>query len=133
MMLQINYFAKASNLAADNGIVLNNNGAMAAKDKDFEKAKEDYMAAQKQGVDVSYNMGIVKIAEGNYNGAINSFGGTKCDYNLALAHTLSGNYNAATSTLNCAEKTADVYYLQAIIGARTNNDAMVFENLKSNC
>ena len=124
-----NYFEKASNLAADNGLVLNNNGAMAAKDKDFVKAKEEYMAAQKQGVDVSYNMGIVKIAEGNYNGAINSFGGTKCDYNLALAHTLSGNYNAATSTLNCAEKTADVYYLQAVIGARTSNDAMVFENL----
>ncbi len=124
-----NYFAKASELAADNGLVLNNNGAMAAKDKDFKKAKEDYLAAQKQGVDVSYNMGIVKIADGNYNGAINSFGSTKCDYNLALAHTLSGNYNAATSTLNCAEKTADTYYLQAVIGSRTNNENMVFENL----
>jgi Flp pilus assembly protein TadD len=124
------YFAKARSLAANNGIVLNNTGAMASKDKNFKEAKEDYMAAQKQGVDVSYNMGIVKIADGNYNGAINSFGTTKCDYNLALAHTLSGNYNAATSTLNCAEKTAEVHYLQAIIGARTENDNMVFENLK---
>ena len=103
---------------------------MASKEKDFNTAKEDYMAAQKQGVDVSYNMGIVKIANGDYNGAINSLGSAKCDYNLALAHVLSGNYNAATSTLNCAEKTAEVYYLQAIIGARTNNDNMVFENLK---
>ncbi|MEZ5196116.1 MAG: hypothetical protein R2764_06865 [Bacteroidales bacterium] len=124
------YFAKARSLAANNGLVLNNTGAMAAKEKDYKKAQADYMAAQKQGVDVSYNMGIVKIADGNYNGAINSFGSTKCDYNLALAHTLSGNYNAATSTLNCAEKTAEVYYLQAIIGSRTNNDSMVFENLK---
>ena len=87
------------------------------------------MAAQKKGIDVNYNMGIVKIAEGNYNGAINSFSGTKCDYNLALAHTLSGNYNAATSTLNCAEKNAQNYYLQAIIGARTENEGMVIENL----
>ncbi|MCB2220060.1 MAG: outer membrane beta-barrel protein [Bacteroidetes bacterium] len=126
----VSYFSKARSLAAEDGIVLNNSGAMAAKAKDYDKARELYMAAQKKGVDVNYNMGIVKIAEGNYNGAINSFGGTKCDYNLALAHTLSGNYNAATSTLNCAEKTGDVYYLQAIIGARTNNDAMVFENLK---
>jgi len=124
-----NYFAKASELAANNGLVLNNNGAMAAKDGDFEQAKEDYLAAQKQGVDVSYNMGIIKIADGNYNGAINSFGSTKCDYNLALAHTLSGNYNAATSTLNCAEKTAEAYYLQAVIGSRTSNENMVLENL----
>ncbi|MCD4696213.1 MAG: outer membrane beta-barrel protein [Bacteroidales bacterium] len=125
------YFTKAYSLAEDNGIVLNNNGAIASKEKDFTKAKENYMAAQKQGVDVNYNMGIVKIAQGNYNGAINSLGSTKCDYNLALAHTLSGNYNAATSTLNCAEKTPDTYYLLAVIGARTNNDNMVFKNLKS--
>lgn len=125
------YFAKARSIAGTNGLVLNNTGAMASKDKDFKEAKEDYLAAQKQGVDVSYNMGIIKIADGNYNGAINSFGSTKCDYNLALAHTLSGNYNAATSTLNCAEKTAQVYYLQAVIGARTTNDNMVFENLKN--
>ncbi len=125
-----NYFNKAKSLAGENGVVLNNSGAMASKAKDYEKARDLYMAAQKKGIDVNYNMGIVKIAEGNYNGAINSFSGTKCDYNLALAHTLSGNYNAATSTLNCAEKTARAYYLQAIIGARTNNDAMVLENLK---
>ena len=124
------YFAKANSLAADNGIVLNNLGTIAAKNKDFDKARADYLAAQKQGVDVNYNMGIVKIAEGNYNGAINSFSGKKCDYNLALAHTLSGNYNAATATLNCAEKTAEVYYLQAVVGARTDNDKMVFDNLK---
>lgn len=125
-----NYFNKAKSLAANNGIVLNNSGAMASKNQDFDKAKADYMAAQKQGVDVNYNMGIVKIADGNYNGAVNSFGTTKCDYNLALAHVLSGNYNAATSTLNCAQKTPEVYYLQAIIGARTSNDNAVLENLK---
>ncbi len=128
--LATNYFAKAKSIEANNGLILNNMGAMESKAKDFKKAKADYLAAQKQGVDVNYNMGIVKIAEGNYNGAINSFGSTKCDYNLALAHTLSGNYNAATATLNCAEKTPKAYYLMAIIGARTNNDNMVFENLK---
>jgi len=124
------YFAQANSLADENGVLLNNNGAMASKDKDFAKAKENYMAAQKQGVNEGYNMGIVKMAEGNYSGAINSFSSEKCDYNLALAHTMSGNYNAATSTLNCAEKTPEVYYLQAVIGSRTQNDNMVFENLK---
>ena len=124
------YYTKANSLSPNNGVVLNNMGAMAAKEKDYKKAKEYYLAAQKQGTDVGYNMGIVKIAEGNYNGAVNSLSSHKCDYNLALAHTLSGNYNAATSTLNCAEKTPDVTYLLAIIGARTNNDNMVFDNLK---
>ncbi len=124
------YFAQANSIAEDNGILLNNNGAMASKDKDFVKAKDNYMAAQKQGVNESYNLGIVKMAEGNYNGAINSFSSEKCDYNLALAHVMSGNYNAATSTLNCAKKTPEVFYLQAIVGARTQDDTMVFENLK---
>jgi len=126
-----NYFAKARQIAGDDGIVLNNAGAMAAKKKNYAEAKEDYLAAQKQGVDVSYNMGIVKLAEGNYSSSVNSFSGEKCDYNLALAHVLAQNYNAAKATLNCSEKTADNYYLMAIIGARTSDDNMVFENLKS--
>lgn len=125
-----NYFNKAQSLAGNNGVVLNNSGAMASKNKDYKKAKADYMAAQKQGVDVGYNMGIVKMAEGNYSSAANAFSGSKCDYNLALAYTLSGNYSAANSQLSCAEKTAESAYLQAIIGARTNDDAMVIENLK---
>jgi tetratricopeptide (TPR) repeat protein len=125
-----NYFDKAKSLAGNNGMVLNNTGAIAAKNKDYKKAKADYMAAQKQGVDVGYNMGIVKMAEGNYSSAVNAFSGSKCDYNLALAYTLSGNYSAANSQLACAKQTAETAYLQAIIGARTNDDAMVFDNLK---
>ncbi len=126
-----NYFAKARQIAGDDGIVLNNVGAMAAKKKNWPEAKEDYMAAQKQGVDVSYNMGIIKLAEGNYSSSVNSFSGEKCDYNLALAHVLAQNYNAAKATLNCSEKTGDNFYLMAVIGARTSDDNMVFENLKS--
>ncbi|RLD55126.1 MAG: hypothetical protein DRJ05_13455, partial [Bacteroidetes bacterium] len=125
------YFTKARQMAANQGVVLNNTGAMASRNGNFDQAKSDYHAAQKAGVDVNYNMGIVKIADGNYNGAVNSFGSTKCDYNLALAHVLSSNYNAAKATLNCAEKTAENYYLMAIIGSRTDDDNMVFENLKS--
>ncbi len=125
------YFDKARQMAANQGVVLNNTGAMASRNDNYEQARSDYYAAQKAGVDVNYNMGIVKVGEGNYNGAVNSFGGTKCDYNLALAHLLSENYNAAKSTLECAEKTAENYYLMAIVGARTSDDNMVFENLKS--
>lgn len=123
-------FDKAKSLAATNGTVLSNSGAIAARNKNFTQAKTDYLAAQKQGVDVGYNLGIIKIIEGNYSGALSSFGTKKCDYNVALAQLLSGNYNAATNTLNCTTKNADVYYLMAVVGARTNNDSMLFENIK---
>jgi Flp pilus assembly protein TadD len=125
------YFERAKQMAANQGVVLNNMGAIASRNGDFEEARKDYYAAQKAGVDINYNMGIVKVGEGNYNGAVNSFGGTKCDYNLALAQLLSENYNAAKSTLESAEKTAQNHYLIAVLGARTSDDNMVFVNLKS--
>ncbi|MBN1339596.1 MAG: outer membrane beta-barrel protein [Bacteroidales bacterium] len=124
------YFTKAKSLASNNGYVLNNTGAIASKEKRYAEAKTNYMEAQKQGVDVNYNMGIIKVLEGNYNGALTSFGSKKCDYNVALAQLLSGNYSGATSTLNCADKNAEVYYLLAVAGARTNNEAQIYENLK---
>ena len=43
---------------------------------------------------------------------------------------MSENYTAAKSTLNSVETPdAYTYYLNAIVGARTNNAAMVAENL----
>lgn len=123
-------FDKARSLSSTQGIVLNNCGAVEARQKNFSKAKTDYLAAQKQGTDIGYNLGIIKIIEGNYSGALSSFGARKCDYNVALAQLLGNNYNAAINTLNCTTKTGEVYYLMAIAGARTANDNMVYENLK---
>ncbi|MBN3034066.1 MAG: outer membrane beta-barrel protein [Bacteroidales bacterium] len=125
-----NYFNQAKNIAATNGLVLNNLGAVASKEKNYSQAKNSYLEAQKQGVDVSYNLGILRILEGNYSGANNAFGSKKCDYNVGLAQLLSGNYSGANATFNCAEKNAQVYYMLAVVGARTNNEAQMFENLK---
>jgi tetratricopeptide (TPR) repeat protein len=124
------YFEKAKAIAANNGTVLYNLGVVAAKEKDWAKAKSYYQSAQQQGVDVGYNLGVVKIVEGNYSGAASSLSAKKCTYNLGLAQLLSANYTAAGTTLNCAPKNAQTYYLMAVLGARTGNDAMLYENLK---
>jgi hypothetical protein len=55
--------------------------------------------------------------------------GKKCDYNLALALMLSGNTGDAGKQIDCATKDGNTYYLSAVLAARTNNAAMVFENL----
>ncbi|MCF8297590.1 MAG: hypothetical protein K9J13_08630 [Saprospiraceae bacterium] len=125
---------KANSLKPNNGVIANNLGVIAAWNKDYEAAKTYYETAQGQGVDVTYNLGVLMILDGNYEGAISSLGGGKdCDYNLALATLMNNNPSDAAKILDCAPKTAEVYYLLAIVGARTGNTALMIENLKKAC
>ena len=48
---------------------------------------------------------------------------------MALAKMLTGDTNGAKTDLDCAEQNAKVNYLKAIIGARTDNARMVYDNL----
>lgn len=123
-------FTKAKSIAPTSGIATNNVGAIASREGNIAQAKSNYMDAQKQGVDVNYNMGVIKILEGNYNGALTSFGNKKCDHNVALAQLMSGNTSAASSTLNCADESAETYYLMAVVNARNDNASQMYENLK---
>jgi hypothetical protein len=43
---------------------------------------------------------------------------------------LAKNNGDAARTLECAPKDAHVYYLSAVLGARTNNTTMLYENLQ---
>ena len=121
---------KANQLDPNNGQVLNNLGICALYKKDYAKAESNFQAAQGQGIDEKYNLGILSITKGDYAAAVSSFAGEKCKYNIALAQLLNGTAEAASATLDCATKTAAVYYLAAVVGARTGNDNMVFNNLK---
>jgi len=56
--------------------------------------------------------------------------GKNCDYNVGLANLLSGNAQSAAKNLECAPKTAATYYLLAIVGARTSNTVMMYNNLQ---
>ncbi len=120
---------KANQLAPNAGCVLNNLGVIAAWEHDIETAQSYFEAAQAQGMRVNYNIGTLMILKGDYQAALTSFAGRTCTHNIALAHLLAGNESAAMTNLDCAPESAEVAYLKAIIGARRENNTMVFQNL----
>jgi tetratricopeptide (TPR) repeat protein len=114
----------------DNDIVKNNLGVVAMKKGDLKAAEELFTSAMGAGETVSYNLGIIKIIQGKYADAINYFGNTN-EINAALAKLLAKQNDAALATLNnIKSEDALVYYLRAIIGARTNNTDMLYNNLR---
>ena len=123
------YAKTASNLKPSNPMVVNNAAAIALKSGD-KSSRSKFLEAQQGGASVNHNLGIIKIMEGNFNGAVTSFSGDNCAYNKGLAQLLAKNYSAAKSTLDCADKAADTYYLKAILGARTNDLVYLTSNLK---
>jgi len=124
------YLEKANTLSPNNGMVLNNLGVLAAWNKKYDKAEELYGKAKDKGTNFPYNMAPLNIKKGEYSAALGNMSGKKCDYNLGLAQMLSGDNNAALSTLECAEKNAQTYYLLAVVGARMNNSTVLYDNLK---
>ena len=123
------YLQKAIKLAPNKGIVENNLGAVYCKLNDYLKAEDHFNKAQKLGEDEDYNLGIIMITKGEYDEAIKLFGKTKCKYNIGLAYLLNKDYDQAERALKCAPKTAETFYLLAIIGARTENTSLMYENL----
>jgi tetratricopeptide (TPR) repeat protein len=121
---------RANQLAPNTGYVLNNLGVVATWERDIENAQSYFEAAQAQGVRVNYNIGNLMILKGDYQAALSSFAGRTCTHNIALAHLLAGNESAAMTNLDCAPESAQVAYLKAIIGARRENNTMVFQNLR---
>jgi tetratricopeptide (TPR) repeat protein len=126
--------AKASFDAAkqiqDNDVVKNNLGVVAFLGGDLKAAEELFTSAMGAGEVVSYNLGIIKIIQGKYADAINYFGNT-FEVNAALAKLLAKQNDAALATLNGVKsEEAIVYYLRAIVGARTQNTDMLYNNLR---
>ncbi len=121
---------RANQLAPNAGCVLNNLGVIATWERDIENAQSYFEAAQAQGMRVNYNIGNLMILKGDYQAALSSFAGRTCTHNIALAHLLAGNESAAMTNLDCAPESAQVSYLKAIIGARRENNTMVFQNLR---
>lgn len=114
----------------DNDVVKNNLGVVAMKKGDLKAAEELFTSAMGAGETVSYNLGIIKIIQGKYADAINYFGNTN-EVNAALAKLLAKQNDAALATLNNIQsEDALVYYLRAIVGARTNNTDMLYNNLR---
>ncbi|MDP2189214.1 MAG: hypothetical protein Q8J69_11085 [Sphingobacteriaceae bacterium] len=120
--------AKAANDKA--GEVMNNMAIMAAMDGDHKKAKELFTQAGNAGVKVDYNLGLIAVRQGDWSLANSKLASESGNYNKALAFVLVKNYSAAEKeTENIENKDAAVYYLRAIIGARTNNRDMMTTGL----
>jgi len=125
-------FQKADQLKADNPIVKNNLGACYSHKGDRKKAAEMYTAASGAGNEVSENMAILDIKNGNYSQAVSHCGDTKT-FNCALAKLLAGDKDGAKSTLEASPDatSASGYYLKAVISARKGDATGVVSNLKS--
>jgi tetratricopeptide (TPR) repeat protein len=114
-----------------NDAVKTNLGAIALVKGDLANAEELLTSAVGAGEAPNYDLGILNIIKGKYDIAISYFGNA-CDYNAALAKLLNKNYEAAINTIGCSkDESAQAYYLKAILGARSDNSDMVFNNLRT--
>ena len=125
-------FKKADGLSANNPIIKNNMGIVARWKGDRKAAMDLYKSASSAGPEVSYNMGIIEIQNGNYPSAVTDFGANN-SFNSALAKLLNGNSDGAMSTIdNSTDKDAALsFYLKAIAGARQNKADVLTNNLKA--
>jgi tetratricopeptide (TPR) repeat protein len=120
--------AKALN---DNATVKNNLGVVALLDNKVDEANELFTSALSAGDVVNYNLGIVNLLKGEYKQAVNYFGGAN-EYNAGLAKALDGQNEAAIVTLNnVKDDNAKVYYLKAVLGARTAKTDLLYNSLRS--
>jgi outer membrane protein OmpA-like peptidoglycan-associated protein len=127
------HLEKANAISPNNGIIFNNmaiayflGGDLVNAKAHFEKSARATVNPVKQ----DYNLGLFKILEGDYAGAKLAMGNKSCDYSMALAQILSKDYAAAKATLECiTPKDAKVYYLLAVVAARTNVEQDVYKNL----
>ena len=116
----------------DNEYVKNNLGVVALREGNLAAAEELLTAAGSSN-EVKYNLGTIKIIQGQYNDALSYFG-NQVEVNAALAKLLAKQNDAALSTLNSVRsEDALVYYLKAIVGARTQNTDLLMNNLRTAC
>ncbi len=123
------FYKKAASIKAAPEV--NMNLALVALTKGDKTTAESYLGKAAGAKELSESMGNLYIAQGQYERAVNSFGSAKTN-SAALAQILAKDYNRAKSTL-ANVKNPDAYtdYLMAILGARTNNTAMLTSSLKS--
>lgn len=122
-------FAKATRLAPEAAEPQMNLGLISLMNKDYRQANQKFGAAA--GLEeLNDAMGTYYLMTGDANAAVKAFGNTKTN-NAALAQILAKDYSKAKSTLaGVTAPNAMTYYITAILGARTNNDTMVNNNLR---
>ncbi len=122
-------FAEAARLAPESGEAQMNLGLVSMLNKNYKDATAKFGNAA--GVPaLGEALGVYYLKQGDYNSAIRAFGDSKTN-NAALAQILNKDYSKAKSTLAAIRMPdATTFYLTAVLGARTNNSNMVYNNLR---
>lgn len=109
--------------------VLNNLGVLAMVEGNAEEAEKYFVRATEAGPAVRANLGACAILRGEYQAAVDYLTGTNV-FNQGLALLLTDRNEAAKNVFSDL-KTAKSYYGLAIIGARTQDEKMLLDNLRT--
>ena len=124
-------FDKANGLSANNPIVQNNLGVIERLNGNLDAAMEYYNNASGAGKEVAQNKGIINIIRGDYSSASSNYSGVN-SFNSALAQLLNGNNSIGPVVDGSDDKDEALsYYLKAIAGARSADNDMMINNLKT--
>ena len=108
------------NGGSDQPSVLTNLGILYSWNGRLSKAKEMFDNSN----DINHNKAILNLRMGDYRSSSRHYRGEE-SYNSSLSSLLNGNYNN-----HCKEQTLDCYYLNAILGARSANESLLFDSLE---
>ncbi len=124
-------FDKANGLSANNPVVQNNLGVIERLNGNLDAAMEYYNNASGAGAEVAQNKGIINIIRGDYASASSNYSGVN-SFNAALAKMLNGD-NSVGSVIDGSDDKDEAlsYYLKAIAGARSGDNDMLINNLKT--
>lgn len=124
------YLEKSVNIKRDAAEPNINLGTLALLDNDLTSA-QNYLSKGAASPALNEALGNLYLKQGNYAAAVKAFGDTKSN-SAALAQLLSKDYLKSAETLSSIQNDdAMTYYLKAIIAARTNNNSLAVENLRT--
>ncbi|MCH5229390.1 MAG: tetratricopeptide repeat protein [Muribaculaceae bacterium] len=122
-------FEKAKKLDPSSKEVDMNMGLIELLNGNYNKANE-YIGSAAGVPEANDALGVYYLTQGEVSKANTAFGNAKTN-NAALAKILSKDYSAAQAILSAVpDPNATTYYLEAVVGARTNNETAVVNNLK---
>lgn len=124
------YFEKAAQVDASAAEVNVNRGYIALLNGNVADA-ETYIAKGSNAKVGDEALGNLYIAQGQYSRAASLLKGSATN-SAALAQLLNNDYTTARQTLeSVAQPDATTYYLQAVVGARTNNASLIYDGLRN--
>ena len=117
-------FERAAKIAPNEALVNNGLGIVSSKEGNRTQAMDYYKKATAAGAEVSYNMGILDVRNGNYSEAAAHFGTYK-GINLALAQLLNGQADQVSATIDASNEKdmALAYYVKAVAAARLGDSS----------